>query len=511
MVEKITIPFQRYLQSILIKLSKRIDNIYMKNWGYLLAILILLQTLSAALYLGKAGQFGFPLDDAWIHQTYARNLGSHGVMAFSPGQPSTGSTSFGWTVLLATGYLLKIPFFLWTYLWSSIFAIATALIAACISQNYFGSFRNAVIVAVICILEWHLAWAAVSGMEIGLFTFLTLLFFLLLNHDIPPFLLGGLTGIIVLVRPEGIILAFVYGLKLLFTDPREIKHILLHAAAFLLAFSIIISPWIVFNLTYSDRPFPNTISAKFLQYGYPWSFGKSLKYLWDVFIYFLNGPLMLLVPCAGFTIYNTIRTKSTRHFYPLAWTLTLIGLYAVALPAIYDQGRYLMPFIPLVVIYGIEGLNQFLKRFVRASILRPAIWLSLFGMVLLLWINGASDYAYRIQLFDMIHMQAVRWIETHAPQDAIIATHDIGIIGYYTERQIIDLAGLVTPEIVPIMNDPQSMADYLRAKQVTHLIVYSGYYRDLLALLHARLVFSPGAEQLKSIGTEPFEIYEINR
>ena len=483
----------------------------MKKWGYLLLLLILLEALSALVYLGKAGQFGFPLDDAWIHQTYARNLGLHGVMAFSPGQPSTGSTSLGWTVLLAAGYLLKVPFFLWTYVWGSIFAIATAFVAACLSQNYFGDFRNAVIVAVICLLEWHLAWAAVSGMEIGLFTFLTLLFLLSLNRDVSPFLLGGLTGLIVLVRPEGLILAFVYGLKLLFTHPREIKHILLHAAAFLLAFSIIISPWIVFNLTYSDRPFPNTISAKFMQYGYPWSFGKSLKYLWDVFIYFLNGPLMLLVPCAGFTIYNSIRTKSTPHFYPFAWSLTLIGLYAVALPAIYDQGRYLMPFIPLVVIYGIEGLNQFLKRFARASILRPAIWLSLFGMVLLLWINGASDYAYRIQLFDTVHMQAVRWIKTNAPQDAIIATHDIGIIGYYTERQIIDLAGLVTPEIVTIMNDPESIADYLRAKQVTHLIVYSGYYRDLLNQLDAHLVFSPGAGKLRALGIEPFEVYEISR
>ena len=87
----------------------------MKKWGYLLALLIVLEILSATLYLSKANQLGFPLDDAWIHQTYARNLGLHGVMAFSPGQPSTGSTSFAWTVLLAAGYLLKIPFFIWKF------------------------------------------------------------------------------------------------------------------------------------------------------------------------------------------------------------------------------------------------------------------------------------------------------------------------------------------------------------------------------------------------------------
>ena len=481
----------------------------MKKWGSLLALLILLQALSTALYLGKAGSFGFPLDDSWIHQTYARSLGLHGVMAFSPGQPSTGSTSFGWTLLLAAGYWLKVPFFFWTYLWGSIFAVATAFIAARLSQNYFDNFRNALIIGAICILEWHLAWAAVSGMEVGLFTFLTLLFFLLLNRESSPFLLGSLTGIIVLVRPEGILLALVYGIKLLCTHSRELKRVLPPAAAFISAFSIIISPWIVFNFTYSHRPFPNTITAKFMIYGYPWSLGKSLKYLWDVFIYFLNGPLLLLVPGAGFAIYHALKTRNTLHPYPLAWFLTLIGLYAVALPAIYDHGRYLMPLIPLIIIYGVDGLDQLLKRFKLASLLRSVIWFSLFSMFLLLWINGASDYAYRIQLFNTVHMKAAQWINTNTPQNAVIATHDIGIIGYYTQRQIVDLAGLITPEIIPMMNNPQKMADFVRAKQVTYLIVYSGYYRELLTALDAHLVYSPGAEQLRAMGVEPFEVYEI--
>jgi len=479
-----------------------------------LLIYALVSASVVALYASLAASrtfAGYPLDDAWIHQTYARNFGLHGLMAFSPGQPSTGSSSFAWTVLLAAGYLMKIPFFIWTYLWGSIFAIATAYTAARLSQTYFGDFRNAVMVGVICILEWHLAWAAVSGMEIGLFTFLTLLFFLLLNRGRSPFLLGGLTGLIVLVRPEGIILALVYAFKLVLAQPREIKRILLDAAAFLLTFSIVISPWIVFNLMYSQRPFPNTVSAKFMLYGYPWSLGKSLTYLWNVFIYFLDGPLMLLIPGAGFSIYNAVRTRDPRLFYPSAWFFTLIGLYAMALPAIYDHGRYLMPLIPLIVIYGIQGVEQLLKRFTPAPLLRSTVWLSLFGMVFLLWINGASDYAYRVQLFDTVHVQAAQWINTHTSQDAIIATHDIGIIGYTTERQIVDLAGLVTPEIVPIMNDQQKMADYVRARQVTYLVVYSGYYRDLLNLLDAHLVFSPGAEQLRELGVEPFEVYEISR
>src|SRR5512135_3568930 len=48
-------------------------------------------------------RIGFPLDDAWIHATYARNLAIRGEWSFLPGQPSAGSTSPLWRLLLAAG------------------------------------------------------------------------------------------------------------------------------------------------------------------------------------------------------------------------------------------------------------------------------------------------------------------------------------------------------------------------------------------------------------------------
>jgi hypothetical protein len=47
---------------------------------------------------------GFPLDDSWIHQTYARNLAQRGEWAFRPGIPSAGSTAPLWSALLAIGF-----------------------------------------------------------------------------------------------------------------------------------------------------------------------------------------------------------------------------------------------------------------------------------------------------------------------------------------------------------------------------------------------------------------------
>src|SRR5437660_179133 len=81
-------------------------------------LFFLAATLSVAAYLGLSatgGDLGFPLDDSWIHQTYARNLALRGEFAFIPGQPSAGSTSPLWTLLLAVGYLARINALVWTY------------------------------------------------------------------------------------------------------------------------------------------------------------------------------------------------------------------------------------------------------------------------------------------------------------------------------------------------------------------------------------------------------------
>ena len=60
-------------------------------------------------------RIGFPLDDTWIHLTYARNLAEHGEWAFRLGERSAGSTSPLWTVLLSIGFFLRLSPYIWTF------------------------------------------------------------------------------------------------------------------------------------------------------------------------------------------------------------------------------------------------------------------------------------------------------------------------------------------------------------------------------------------------------------
>ncbi len=131
--------------------------------------------LAYALIARAAGAAGFPLDDAWIHQTYARNLGWHGQWAFILGQPSAGSTAPLWTFLLAIGYTLRIDYAAWTLLLNAILLGLTSWLAFRLARQVGNVPHSAAWWAgALVVFEWHLVWAAASGMETVLFCALVL-------------------------------------------------------------------------------------------------------------------------------------------------------------------------------------------------------------------------------------------------------------------------------------------------------------------------------------------------
>ena len=50
-------------------------------------------------------------------------------------------------------------------------------------------------------------------------------------------------------------------------------------------------------------------------------------------------------------------------------------------------------------------------------------------------------------------IRVAEWVRDHTPRDALIATHEVGAIGYFCERRVIDSAGLVSPEAVPFVRE----------------------------------------------------------
>ena len=133
-----------------------------------LAILFATMSIGACIYLifsTVIGGIGFPLDDSWIHLTYARNLAVYGQWAFQLGHPSAGSTAPLWTFLLALGFWLHLAPYIWTYLLGGLALFGLSVVAELTARKIAPAYRPRYPwFGIFFALEWHLLWAAMSGM-----------------------------------------------------------------------------------------------------------------------------------------------------------------------------------------------------------------------------------------------------------------------------------------------------------------------------------------------------------
>jgi hypothetical protein len=547
----------------------------------LFLVLVLCSALfSALLYLGWSyshSSLGFPLDDAWIHQTYARNLVRYGQFAYVPGRPSAGSTAPLWTLLLSVGYLLQLDFKLWTFSLGLVLQTLTAWAAYRLASRLWPQqARGALFAGLFCALEWHLVWAAFSGMETSLFILLALVLmerYLWLRSQIPnpesrlgsgywALGIGLLGGLLTMTRPEGIVLFAFIALDALerylcsivtaraviaseakqsprrkeeiassqktllaMTRAEQLRSIFVpllqrakpHLSGFLgllLGFVLLLVPYLLFNLITSGLPFPNTFYAKQAEYQAEIvNFSFAVR-LWRVARPTIVGAQVLLLPGFAFAIYRTIREKRVEAALPLVWWATTLALYAWRLPKDYQHGRYLIPTIPMLVVFGSWGTLSLLRLDSRQAIVRVlsrVMFLAALVLLLIFWIVGARAYAADVGFIEGEMVAIAHWLGYNTPSDALIAVHDIGAVGYLVDRPLLDLAGLITPEIVPFIADEVRLLTFMEEKGADYVVFFPDWSPTYTRMSHdPRLhpVYSTGYAWTSRQGRANMTVYE---
>jgi len=495
------------------------------------------------LYLGAsqitAGHLGFPLDDAWIHQTYARNLVVYGQWSFTPGRPSAGSTAPLWTLLLALGYALGLPYRLWTYGLGALTLVGTALVVARMGQRLFPAHPSASRVAgLFCAVEWHLVWAAASGMETALFTFFSLLLMERILAWAPSpearrlWPLPLLGGLLILIRPEGSGLVALVALLLAWSQWRQGRPPTRFLLIFVVILVLVLSPYLLFNLWVAGRPWPNTFYAKqaeyaelFARFSLP---TRLVQVAWSPWI----GAQVLLIPGVLYLLARLLRAALRGDPYALGgllpplWAALLLFLYAWRLPVTYQHGRYQMPTIPILLLYGVVGTASLLSRWQQGlplgqerpsgrhrllRVLKRSLALSLILLTLLFWILGARSYGQDVAFIEGEMVTVARWLNTHTPPNARIAVHDIGAIGYFTRRPLLDLAGLITPEVIPFIRNEARLADWLVQQQADYLVTFPSWYPQLVRDPRWRLVYQTETAITRRLGSDNMAVYEVRR
>ena len=481
-----------------------------RNPKLILAIATVISVSSYILASHFTLMVGFPLDDSWIHQTYARNLVQYGEWAFWQGQSSGGSTAPLWSALLAIGYLFRVSHYSWAFMLGGGLLWGLSLLAEEFVIHLLPSYKGRFPwVGFFIIGEWHLVWAAASGMETLLYALLvTIVLVSLAIGKRNYLLLGGLIGLSVWVRPGGIsLLAPVIVAALFSGEPT--RRILKNISGSILSFGIIYSFYLLFNLFVTGTPLPNTYYAKQAEYAVL----RELTPIWVRYLAEIQLPLIgagvLLLPGALFYFWQMFQRRDIGVIVGVLWFLGYAGIYAWKLPVVYQHGRYMMPAMPIFFLWGMAGTisllrkleqNQFGKLFsfaYRASLI--AVWVMFFGI-------GARSYASDVAIIETEMVATAKWVAENIPPDSIVAAHDIGALGYFDGRPLVDLAGLVSPEVIPFIRDEPRLAGFLVERGVDYLIVFPTWYKTLPEGLS--LVYNTEGQFAPVFGGENMVVYQ---
>ena len=172
------------------------------------------------------------------------------------------------------------------------------------------------------------------------------------------------------------------------------------------------------------------------------------------------------------------------------WVLVAIGLFwlgntvlfAWRLPVTYQHARYLIPSMAAYFLLGFSGMVELLKMFIenkQIRLFRFGWKLALTLTLLLFYFIGAISFTNDVGIINTEMVAAAKWVSQNTEPNAIVAAHDIGALGYYGDRRLVDLAGLISPDVVPFIRDEEQLANYLDKKGAGYLVTFPGWYDQL--------------------------------
>jgi hypothetical protein len=427
-----------------------------------------------------AGVSGFPLDDSWIHLHFARNIAEGKGFAYNPGVPVAGSTAPLWTLLLALGAAVVGP----SVTMVKTVGVATALAAAIVVRRAalaWGASRLGALAAAIG-LSWTgaMAWGALSGMEVTLAALLVAgaLLAHARRHDFRTALLAALA---VVARPEALIVVPLLAVA----RPLTVRRALLFAGVT----ALVLAPAVAFSLATVGSAVPATASAKVEGGLLGWLAGvrEPARVTW------LSRPAEFL---GGWVAW----LGATDWLLPAALLAGLVLVWrrpgrALAIPALalvahplamalfapyrnpaFQEGRYSIHLLPIAFVVLAVALGP------RTTPVRGA----LAGVYLLLaavaLFPAATRYGWAVQNIDAMQVHLGRWVDEHVPRRGVIAVNDIGAIAYVSRREVIDLVGLVSPDILSYRRAGEAgVMRYLAERCPGHVIVFPGWFPQLTA------------------------------
>lgn len=428
---------------------------------------------------------GWGYDDPYITYRYAHNLASGAGFVYNPGEQVLSTTTPFFAILLAG----------LSFVWPDLPHLANLIGALSLAAGG--------------LLIWRLGeiWETpmVSWAGLLLYPFFPLLHSTF-GSETPLYLafcLGSiaayaqqrygwtaaLSALAVLTRPDGILIPALLALDFLIFHRKPIPW---RAA---LIFLLLTLPWVAFSSAYFGSPLPATLATKQHQGAMAISqrfFGGFISLaggLLDRWHYRLEALLGLIG-----LIFNFARAR--RWLLLLSWT----AIYFTAYSAL-GVSRYFWYYAPLVpgfivlVGLGLQALHDLFSAPRKPA--QPAIHAAILlfsGATLILLLAGqALDVRTLLATQDRrlpVYRAIGEWVSQNTPPAARVGALEVGVIGYYAERSMVDFAGLIQPDVARQLQSETTYEDAaiwaIQRYEPQYVILHQGGFPKVMTQLEAR-------------------------
>lgn len=488
-------------------------------------------------YVITGHRMGVPLDDTWIHFRYAENFIKGYFIEYNINEPTPGTTSPLWIIILSPAFLLRIDPVYFSLAAGSILFLFTCIevYRVCLRLNF--QKVTALFAALLTLLSGRLIWSSLSGMEITLLCFLILLVTRIHLNEIRNKKLRAVTGLLLglacITRPEAVLFALIYYIVSFVLLKNEImlnkKKILLSLVLFL----IIVVPYPIFSYVHTQRFLPNTFNAQ----GGGLRFIPDMGFLIETGKLFFKDNLVILILwfiSIGWFIYTVIKsisgTPPRKKF--IEKKFLLINLWIILFPAISSvlepnwrhHGRYLIPIIPFVTAASIHTAvkiyDYMQAKGLRLQFLRQgkiAFVIVVFLLTLISIVLYANLLGWNAENIDDQQVRIGNWLNQNLPEEEVFGLNDIGAIVYITKKRAVDMEGLITPEVFGFrrLNEKERnvrMLELLKRNKVNYLIIYPQWFSYLVEANSSALekIYSARLERNTICGEDEMFVYRIH-
>ncbi|MBI4329594.1 MAG: hypothetical protein HY685_06990 [Chloroflexi bacterium] len=388
-------------------------------------------------------------EDALIHFRYVDSLLHGEGFVFNAGEKVLGTSAPLYVLLLSALGKAGLPIIETGKTLNILADVGTGALIFLILRTVVGPWAALVPVTLFVLSNHFIVWST-SGMETSLYTLLGMVSIYLYTQQRYGLMAVAL-ALTVWMRVDGAFLAAILSIAVLFrTGLSGLKYPALSA--------LVILPWIVFAVVYFGTPLPHTMFAKLI---YLAPYRDRLAVLSEVATFF-GGPLGLILALPyGAGLYAAVRRFP--YLLPLVvWPPLWFAAFIIGGQFMY--GWYYLPPLPAYYItigLGIGYLVSLLPTLSRRVSLgwlsdeghRVTIGLILASLTVLLTTKALTIPATRLAQIDRqirsdrVDKALALWVQQESSPPARLATASIGYMGFYSGRYILDLDGLVSPQV----------------------------------------------------------------